>query len=37
MATRISVVISQGQSQHPAKRQLEEDLVAGLMMEREST
>ncbi|MEX2027158.1 MAG: ferredoxin family protein, partial [Pirellulaceae bacterium] len=30
---RISVVLSQGQSQNPAKRQLEEDIVAGLLME----
>lgn len=33
MAKRISVVISQGQSQNPAKRGLEEDLVAALLME----
>ncbi len=33
MAKRIAVVVSQGQSQNPAKRQLEEDIVAGLMME----
>lgn len=33
MAKRISVVISQGQSQSPAKRSLEEDLVAALIME----
>ncbi|MCR9118846.1 MAG: ferredoxin family protein [bacterium] len=33
MAKRISVVISQGQSQNPAKRNLEEDLVAALLME----
>lgn len=33
MAKRISVVISQSQSQNPARRQLEEDLVAGLIME----
>lgn len=33
MAKRISVVISQGQSQNPAKRRLEEDVVAGLIME----
>lgn len=31
--SRLSVVISQGQSQNPLKRQLEEDLVATLMME----
>jgi NAD-dependent dihydropyrimidine dehydrogenase PreA subunit len=30
---RIAVVISQGQSANPAKRQLEEDIVAGLLME----
>ena len=30
---RISVVLSQGQSQNPAKRQLEEEIVAGLLME----
>src|SRR5207253_174678 len=30
---RIAVVVSQGQSANPAKRQLEEDLVAGLLME----
>ena len=33
MAKRISVVVSQGQSQNPAKRGLEEDLVAALLME----
>jgi len=33
MAKRISVVVSQGQSHNPRKRQLEEDLVAALMME----
>ena len=33
MAKRISVVISQGQSPHPAKRQLEEDLITRLMFE----
>jgi NAD-dependent dihydropyrimidine dehydrogenase PreA subunit len=33
MAKRISVVISQSQSQNPARRQLEEDLVGGLIME----
>ena len=31
MAKRITVVVSQGQSAHPAKRKLEEDLVAGLL------
>jgi hypothetical protein len=33
MAKRISVVVSQGQSQHPAKRSLEEDIVTALLME----
>ena len=33
MAKRISVVISQSQSQSPAKRQLEEDIVAALLFE----
>lgn len=33
MAKRIAVVISQGQSANPAKRQLEEDLVASLLFE----
>jgi NAD-dependent dihydropyrimidine dehydrogenase PreA subunit len=33
MAKRIAVVLSQGQSANPAKRQLEEDIVAGLLME----
>jgi len=33
MAKRIAAVISQGQSANPAKRQLEEDVVAGLLME----
>ncbi|MCO6458984.1 MAG: hypothetical protein J5I93_27060, partial [Pirellulaceae bacterium] len=33
MAKRISVVLSQGQSNHPAKRHLEEDLVTALMLE----
>jgi Pyruvate/2-oxoacid:ferredoxin oxidoreductase delta subunit len=33
MAKRIAVVVSQGQSQNPAKRQLEEDLVTRLMFE----
>lgn len=33
MAKRISVVVSQGQSQNPAKRGLEEDIVAALIME----
>src|SRR5947207_1093781 len=30
---RIAVVVSQGQSANPAKRQLEEDIVGGLLME----
>src|SRR3954470_10197705 len=30
---RIAVVISQGQSANPAKRQLEEDIIGGLLME----
>jgi NAD-dependent dihydropyrimidine dehydrogenase PreA subunit len=30
---RIAVVVSQGQSANPAKRQLEEEIVAGLLME----
>jgi NAD-dependent dihydropyrimidine dehydrogenase PreA subunit len=33
MAKRIAVVVSQGQSANPTKRQLEEDIVAGLLME----
>src|SRR5687767_8936857 len=33
MAKRIAVVVSQGQSANPAKRQLEEDIVGGLLME----
>ena len=33
MAKRITVVVSQGQSQNPAKRGLEEDIVAELLME----
>lgn len=33
MGKRIAVVISQGQSQNPKKRQLEEDLVTQLMFE----
>ncbi|MFC1759140.1 ATP-binding protein [Planctomycetota bacterium] len=33
MAKRISIVVSQGQSQNPAKRKLEEEIVAGLLME----
>lgn len=34
MAKRIAVVISQGQSNNPAKRKIEEDLVTALLMER---
>src|SRR5262245_48142001 len=33
MAKRIAVVVSQGQSANPVKRQLEEDIVTGLLME----
>ncbi len=33
MAQRIAVVVSQGQSQNPAKRGLEEDIVTALIME----
>src|SRR5947207_15412412 len=33
MPNRIAVVVSQGQSANPTKRQLEEDIVAGLLME----
>jgi NAD-dependent dihydropyrimidine dehydrogenase PreA subunit len=33
MAKRIAVVVSQGQSAAPAKRQLEEEIVAALLME----
>src|SRR4029078_6734336 len=33
MMKRIAVVVSQGQSANPAKRQLEEYIVAGLLME----
>src|SRR5205823_6057848 len=33
MIRRIAVVVSQGQSANPAKRQLEEDIVASLLME----
>ncbi len=33
MANRIAVVVSQGQSQNPAKRGLEEDIIAALLME----
>lgn len=34
MSKRISVVLSQGQSQNPEKRKLEEDLVAAMLMEQ---
>jgi len=34
MAKRISVVVSQGQSNHPAKREMEESIVASLLGER---
>ncbi len=34
MASHISVVVSQGQSHHPAKRRLEEEIVARLLIER---
>ena len=33
MAKRIAVIVSQGQSANPAKRGLEEDIVAALLME----
>jgi len=33
MAKRLTVVVSQAQSQNPAKRQLEEDIVAALLFE----
>src|SRR6478672_9849037 len=33
MAKRLSVVVSQSQSSNPAKRQLEEDIVAALLFE----
>jgi len=33
MAKRLSVVLSQGQSNNPAKRQLEEDILTGLLIE----
>lgn len=35
MAKKLTVVISQGQSANPARRKLEEDLVAGLLFERD--
>src|SRR6187402_92519 len=34
MARKITVVVSQGQSANPAKRNLEEEVVAGLLFER---
>jgi NAD-dependent dihydropyrimidine dehydrogenase PreA subunit len=34
MPRKLTVVVSQGQSANPAKRKLEEDLVAGLLFER---
>jgi NAD-dependent dihydropyrimidine dehydrogenase PreA subunit len=34
MAKRLTVVLSQGQSQNPAKRELEENIVGGLLMEQ---
>ena len=34
MASRIAVVVSQGQSHHPAKRNLEEEIVGRLLTER---
>ena len=33
MAKRLSVVVSQSPSKNPAKRKLEEDIVAGLLFE----
>lgn len=33
MARRVAVIVSQGQSQNPAKRNLEEDIVTALMFE----
>ena len=33
MPRRTNVIVSQGQSQHPAKRKLEEDIVTALMIE----
>lgn len=33
MAKRLAVVVSQAQGRNPAKRQLEEDIVAGLLLE----
>jgi len=34
MARKLTVVVSQGQSANPAKRKLEEEIVAGLLFER---
>lgn len=34
MAQQLSVVVSQGQSHNPVKRQLEEDIVAGLLFQQ---
>ncbi|HEV3343474.1 MAG TPA: ferredoxin family protein [Pirellulales bacterium] len=34
MATKVTVVLSQGQSANPVKRKLEEDIVTGLLFER---
>jgi NAD-dependent dihydropyrimidine dehydrogenase PreA subunit len=34
MPTKLTVVVSQGQSASPVKRKLEEDIVAGLLFER---
>ena len=34
MARKLTVVVSQGQSANPAKRKLEEEVVAGLLFER---
>jgi NAD-dependent dihydropyrimidine dehydrogenase PreA subunit len=34
MARKLTVVVSQGQSANPAKRKLEEDVVAGLLFEK---
>ena len=33
MPKRLAVIVSQAQSSHPAKRQLEEDVIAGLLFE----
>src|SRR5580704_16444055 len=34
MATKLTVVVSQGQSANPVKRKLEEDIITGLLFER---